>query len=524
MEIIQASWRGSQLNYRRDENSAYVTMMGGDSLLYFPVVVEPNSAYRLTIEIRRDSGNGIACCNIFGNQKFDFPHAQIYCSSSEWETHDIDLQTAAFPKTLPLVFRLWRKPDGTGNLSIRRIIVGKILRNPLQITLWPEKKDSESNGVATSFDAVAVLPPEPPSVRQYVAHQSAAVISAQVMRYVRFDNSEGSPKVLFLHYTDNNISQFGLTDAFIENGFNVCSFCFNQSFDALGHRATQKAILDLAKTFKPDWIHMQLQFFDHMVSADTIREVRAVCPSAYITNWTADIRSIAMPYFVEIGKIVHRPLITSEGQLALYRSAGCKNVDYWQIGYDPKHFYRKSERERADLRERRRHDVSFCANRNLKANFPGAAMRERIAVGLSRLFVNRFGLYGYKWDLNAVRKSFRGPVGFYQQNDIYNGSVVAVSSNHFNDIRKYFSDRQLVCLATGTLTVSSYIPGLEEYFTNGKDLVWFKTPEECVELCRHYAQHPNEAEEIGATGAKKALAEHTYFQRVAELSKRLGFK
>lgn len=346
-----------------------------------------------------------------------------------------------------------------------------------------------------------------------------------VKKFVSFDG-EGSysPKVLFLHFTDNNINQMGLTEGFIDNGFKICTFCFNGSFDENGFETTQKAILALGKTFQPDWIHMQLQFFHQMVAPDTIKRLREICPNAYITNWTADIRSVAVPYFVEIGKLIHRPLITSEGQLNMYRDAGCKNVDYWQIGFDPNSFYRKTNIEREALHSFYGHNIAFCANRNTRAGFPGNQMREDIAIGLSRTFGKNFGLYGHKWDIPEVTSSLRRRINFYEQNNIYNGSNIVVSSNHYNNVRKYFSDRQLVSMATGTLTISNYIPGLEEYFSNHEHLVWFNTPSECVDLCKYYLNHPDEAEKIGTAGANKVKQEHTYFKRVEELAKRLGFK
>lgn len=515
MEIVQANWRGKCLTHRKDRDGMHVAMSGSNALLYFPVVAEPNSTYRVSLELRKEGGNGIAYCNIYGNKSFDFPHVPIFCENTDWGMRDFDLKVGTYPKTLSLMFRIWRNPGGTGTLAVKRIIVAKMEASNDQVWIPCDEKPAIQDVPAPDASN------DQPELSAGTTEQDRA---DPEFKFSRFDGPPDGTKVMFLHYTDDNISQFSLTEAFAENGFRVCSFCFNECFHAVGSSATQKMILDTAKTFGPDWIHMQLQFFDKMVSLDTVRELRSAHPDACITNWTADIRAVAVPYFVEVGKLIHRPLITSEGQLELYRTAGCGNVDYWQIGFDPKRFFRKSDDERALLQEKYKHDFSFCANRNVKANFPGAAFREEVARGMSQAFGKRFGLYGYKWDLPGVKQSLRGTARFYDQNDIYNGSKVVISSNHFNDVRKYFSDRQLVCLATGTLTVSTYIPGLEEYFVNGKDLVWFKTAAECVELCRHYAGHPQEADAIGKAGAEKVMKEHTYSKRVAELAKRLGFK
>lgn len=124
MEVLQPSWRGRSLNTRKDSSGRkYMAMNGGKALLYIPVDVLPDATYRITLELHRESGNGVAYCNIFGNRNFDFPHARIICEGNSWNTYDIDINTRDFPRTLPLVFRIWRSPDGTGTLLVRRIKV-----------------------------------------------------------------------------------------------------------------------------------------------------------------------------------------------------------------------------------------------------------------------------------------------------------------------------------------------------------------------------------------------------------------
>jgi hypothetical protein len=86
----------------------------------------------------------------------------------------------------------------------------------------------------------------------------------------------------------------------------------------------------------------------------------------------------------------------------------------------------------------------------------------------------------------------------------------------------YFSDRQLITMASGTPVVCKYIPGLERYFENKKDVAWFNSIDECVGLVSYYLQHPEEAAAMGKSGAKKAIEQHSYQIRVKELAMRIG--
>ena len=124
MEILKANWRGRHLNSRKAANGQKSIAMTGDkALLYTPIEILPNSIYKVTVEMHRENGNGIVFCNIYGNKKFDFPHVKIECQEGGWNTYDFDLVTKDFPKTVPMVFRMWRFPGGTGTTLIKKIFV-----------------------------------------------------------------------------------------------------------------------------------------------------------------------------------------------------------------------------------------------------------------------------------------------------------------------------------------------------------------------------------------------------------------
>ena len=78
MEILQPSWRGRSINSRKDTNGRkYTAMVGPKSLLYIPVNVLPNAIYKVTLELCKESGNGILYCNLNGNRNFYFHHSKI---------------------------------------------------------------------------------------------------------------------------------------------------------------------------------------------------------------------------------------------------------------------------------------------------------------------------------------------------------------------------------------------------------------------------------------------------------------
>jgi glycosyltransferase involved in cell wall biosynthesis len=130
VEILQPSWRGRSTYTRKDSSGKkFTAMVGKNALLYLPIRVLEGSIYRITIELYKESGNGIVYCNIYGNRNFDFPAAKIECNRNGWCTYDADIKTKSFPKTVPMMFRIWRAPDGTGTMLIRKVIVELIEAN-----------------------------------------------------------------------------------------------------------------------------------------------------------------------------------------------------------------------------------------------------------------------------------------------------------------------------------------------------------------------------------------------------------
>lgn len=329
----------------------------------------------------------------------------------------------------------------------------------------------------------------------------------------------GAKKVLFAPL---NTLMIDYHEAFIDNGFELHSFNF---FDKWDHRQytsvvkgkVENMFINACKDIQPDWVFMLL---DHPhISGKAILEAKKACPGAIFTNWTGDVRNGVKPGVEELGKVVDITLIVGTGQIDMYKERGLKRVEFLQTGYNIQKHFPLPDDKRASLHKELEHDVVFCAN-NFGA-YPGSPLRVEVATKLSKIYGSRFGLYGNGWE--TLPDSARGAISYPEQNRVYNGSKVVISINNFNNIDMYFSARQLNAMVSGTITVSCYIPGLENYFENGKDLVWFRSADECTDLVKYYLDHEEEARKIGASGSKKVSEHHTKFARIKEMKERLGF-
>jgi hypothetical protein len=94
-----------------------------------------------------------------------------------------------------------------------------------------------------------------------------------------------------------------------------------------------------------------------------------------------------------------------------------------------------------------------------------------------------------------------------------------ITLNHHIDVAEAYANnlRLFEATGTGTLLITDWKKNLHELFEPGKEVVAYRTPEECVEFIQHYLTHDDEREALARAGQQRTLKEHTYYQRMQEL-------
>jgi|SRR5579859_231513 len=298
--------------------------------------------------------------------------------------------------------------------------------------------------------------------------------------------------------------QKGMCDAWNNIGVQLKVFDFYTAW--LNNNKNTQLIndqfLEIVRDFKPHLIHMQLQITG-IITPETISQAKQLSPGVIITNWSGDIRTHVIHEMNVMSRVVDYTLISSTGQLDLYKRAGVTNAKYWQVGYDPKFNYPKYYPNSL-------YDISFIAN-NYGNNFPDGHLRVNAVLKCQATFGTRFGLFGSGWPNNP--RSCDPKEG----NEIYNKSICALSISNFNNVSHYFSDRLLYCIASGRPTISWYFPGCESYFKEGKEIFYAKNNEDIVNIVNYCKSNPEAANMIGVAGAERAQAEHTFTSKILEL-------
>ena len=118
---------------------------------------------------------------------------------------------------------------------------------------------------------------------------------------------------------------------------------------------------------------------------------------------------------------------------------------------------------------------------------------------------------------SPLRPCFRGSVwGLHMYQRLAQSRITL--NMHIDQAGPYAANMRLFeATGVGTLLITDWKENLHEMFEPGKEVVAYRSPEECVELIQHCLENDDEREAIARAGQQRTLREHTYYHRMQEL-------
>jgi glycosyltransferase involved in cell wall biosynthesis len=226
-----------------------------------------------------------------------------------------------------------------------------------------------------------------------------------------------------------------------------------------------------------------------------------------VTHWTGDARPSVSPYLASICKATHVTFASSFGGLEQFKAAGARRAEYLQIGLD----WAEDVMGEPDwVPPFRVPDVVFVGG--YYSHFPGAAQRVEAVRALQEAGID-VGIVGGAWPAGFP---VVGKCEVKQQHHVWKRAKVALNVNNFNNIVGYYSDRQLIAMASGTPVVCYAIPGLGLEFEHGKHMLSYRTNEELVSAVKMLLSDEATARRIGRAGRAEVIKNHTWFNRILQ--------
>jgi spore maturation protein CgeB len=125
------------------------------------------------------------------------------------------------------------------------------------------------------------------------------------------------------------------------------------------------------------------------------------------------------------------------------------------------------------------------------------------------------------FDDENMRASYRGGAWGKQMFEVLGRSQMVV--NHHGNVAP-FANNMRMYEATGSraLLITDWKPDLDDIFYDGKEVVSYRTDDECLQKIEYYLKHDQQRRDIASAGQERSLRDHTYRVRMQELTELLG--
>jgi spore maturation protein CgeB len=305
-----------------------------------------------------------------------------------------------------------------------------------------------------------------------------------------------------------------------ERGDNYDYVHFVGAFERMGHEVSfldsgdrslhadfadlNVALLDRVANWRPDVIFCVLMHYE--IWFETLDLIRAQSP-ALVVNWGTDDSW----KFMQASRFfaAHLDLHVTTDRMAAEAapSRGLNNVFLSQWAASAATFAEPCSS--ADCR----HDVTFVGSMyGYRAEWIAALRASGIAVSC----------FGHGTENGVVSAAEIPKIHRASQISLnFSGSGQNPGGAERLDGRQ-IKARSFEVPGAGGFLLTEIAPALERYFAIGREIAIFSSVGELVEQVRYYLDHPDERDAIARAGHARAMAEHSYEQRIAEILHKLS--
>jgi len=115
-------------------------------------------------------------------------------------------------------------------------------------------------------------------------------------------------------------------------------------------------------------------------------------------------------------------------------------------------------------------------------------------------------------------KNWRGEAWGLDMFQVLEKSLITINC-HVDAAKNYAANMRLFeATGCGALLITDYKDNLNDLFEIGKEVVAYRSPEECASLIIYYQSHPEKALEIARAGRRRTLKDHSYSKRMADVA------
>lgn len=310
-------------------------------------------------------------------------------------------------------------------------------------------------------------------------------------------------RILHVALVGPSYSAAGLMKGFLGAGFSeYFMFDYWLKIYEFGKEKMREMLIQEAERLKPDMIFCQIQSSD-ILDVDTFK---ALAKISFVVNYTFDIRSNEHTQWLydlvpEVGLVC----FSNQYDVDECNRRGYQNAMVLQSAADVD-VYKPARHERISQQD----GIVFVGNNflNTMMPFPKSKERSDMVEMLLAEWGTYFKVYGMGWYGKVVNPK--------EEVEVYQNSFIAINQNNFR-APGYTSDRLWRILSTGCFCLTEYFEGIEKMFTNGEELVWWKSLGELKALIGYYIANADISFKIATNGMSAILTRHTWKNRIEEM-------
>lgn len=201
------------------------------------------------------------------------------------------------------------------------------------------------------------------------------------------------------------------------------------------------------------------------------------------------------------------------------RAAGAKGkIEYVPLGVDPE-IHHPMRLTQAEV-ERYQSDVCFIGGVDMRFHKARRAMIEYAVVHGVKMKV--WGGYREHILTSPIRDVWQGQIWGEDMRKALCAAKIGLNfhvDHAAGELDRGLNMRAFELAGCGVFQLLQRVPGVCEFFEEGKEIVCFDTAEEMLDKIDYYLSHDAERERIAQAGRERALRDHTWAQRVERMVK-----
>lgn len=251
-------------------------------------------------------------------------------------------------------------------------------------------------------------------------------------------------------------------------------------------------ICHVLDSFQPTIVWIQIQ--SEGLTEQSLVKLRD--SSAYVINWTGDVRKPIPDFYWFYGQYVDITCFSNMHDVRIFRKYGYK-ADYLQIGFDPEIYKPEGEKKQVP-------DIVFMGNNTRQ--FLLSLYRAKMVGFLKDHYGSNFGVYGSGWG-GIESGNYMGDQ--YGEAAVYRGAKIGINCSHF-DFERYSSDRLFRMLGCGICVLSHRYNGIEKDFIDGRELVGWDDFDDLKKQINWLLERPDNIKMVGKLGFEVAKNNFTF--------------